>query len=828
MYKLVLTNFRSVENKTLEIPANGVILLDGPSGVGKTTILSAISFVLYDDSNFSPISQVNEKKKKSTSVELRFPNEFIVFRQKNPAILRVQYKNEFTLMDAAATEYIQKSFGNLAMWETGGYLRQGQLCEFLRMSASEKMSFLQELSPSNSSANILKNLDEAFTKNKKLMDEAQMAYDCGKMYCASMTSSLSSSSKNIQQWTLQDLQKISPDVQEISCNSMTSVHLKWNMQMSERVAQNDKQRMQRVSEEALLKKSIEQKERFRVQLESLAHPTEMHELQKELSDIQKSLANKKIFIEREHLLHTQKELQSSLKESDPPTYSLSDLSFFANVLNIGTREFVLSEYEIVCKSLKQREFNLLRDQRIGLYQHLKREDLRLEKTLSTLSPYPDVDTSDDHIHKLQSQITFSQNIQALKCPKCTTPVYLSSSGLTIWDTSEFQKKKEELDKCKSQKEYEKLQRAQKGVRDQLDQLPDFSHVTREHSFSVDLYSQYTSLYSHLADINFNIPEKYANADLHLICNRLQHLMQEYEKIPAHMTLQEISRQRELHAIAQEKSQIQIKLQKIENRLKDLLQNEGENRQEEISELEKRETLLIQMISRKTEWNYISQEMKRFPADLEDQLKNTLLQIQILDTEKNELQKEIFRMNEELRIQMTLLQIQEKLAQMENIRLQISALEKKQQSLHKIRAVIMTAEYVLLDTVLSSLNSSIAEILESLFADPITVELKSLRQLKSTDRVKPEIHIDIHYRNVEFPNLRLSGGEASRLSLALLVAFSKLSKSPFILLDESLSTLDAISKENAMTVIREHCGQKVCLAVNHDTQEGGNYDSVIRL
>ena len=45
--KLHLINFRCYEDKTFDFGELGVTLISGPSGVGKTTIMMAINFVLF-------------------------------------------------------------------------------------------------------------------------------------------------------------------------------------------------------------------------------------------------------------------------------------------------------------------------------------------------------------------------------------------------------------------------------------------------------------------------------------------------------------------------------------------------------------------------------------------------------------------------------------------------------------------------------------------------------------------------------------------------------------------------------------------------------------
>ena len=46
-----MSNFRCHENKKIDLPEEGLVLLDGMSGQGKSTILDAFSYTLFGKPN---------------------------------------------------------------------------------------------------------------------------------------------------------------------------------------------------------------------------------------------------------------------------------------------------------------------------------------------------------------------------------------------------------------------------------------------------------------------------------------------------------------------------------------------------------------------------------------------------------------------------------------------------------------------------------------------------------------------------------------------------------------------------------------------------------
>ena len=138
MIKLILENFKCWDKKVLTLPENGIVLLNGKSGVGKTSILQAIYFAIYGKGTNLPRYGSNGK----ISVQLEFP--FVkIKRSKKPNRLTVQLKNGFVLEDVPAQEHLNKAFGT--NFEVTSYIQQKGLNSFLTSSPAEKLEFLERM-----------------------------------------------------------------------------------------------------------------------------------------------------------------------------------------------------------------------------------------------------------------------------------------------------------------------------------------------------------------------------------------------------------------------------------------------------------------------------------------------------------------------------------------------------------------------------------------------------------------------------------------------------------------------------------------------------------
>ena len=129
--KLHLTNFKSWENETFEFPESGITLISAESGRGKSSLMQAILFALYGTGN--KITMYGKKKMK---VVMEFDG-IKIERSKGPNKLLV---ND-TYTDSEGQEIIDKKFSKV--FDTIGYIEQKSASNFVTMSPTDKLSFIE-------------------------------------------------------------------------------------------------------------------------------------------------------------------------------------------------------------------------------------------------------------------------------------------------------------------------------------------------------------------------------------------------------------------------------------------------------------------------------------------------------------------------------------------------------------------------------------------------------------------------------------------------------------------------------------------------------------
>jgi len=144
--KIVFKNFRQHTDREFILPDKGLILINGKSGAGKTTILKGIQQAFYDS-----VKKPYTFGLKTCSVTLEM-NNLTIYRQKGPSKLVV---NGFEDATAQSTIY---SILNMTEPEfmASSYIQQKMESSLLTLSPADQLSFIEKLAFGENSPDIMK------------------------------------------------------------------------------------------------------------------------------------------------------------------------------------------------------------------------------------------------------------------------------------------------------------------------------------------------------------------------------------------------------------------------------------------------------------------------------------------------------------------------------------------------------------------------------------------------------------------------------------------------------------------------------------------------
>lgn len=750
-YILSCKNFKCYTNFSISIPKINILQLDGDSGIGKSTLFDAISFVLYDGlgNSCNPKSKDGSKKIPTTSVTLQWPNGFTILRQRRPNLLKVTTVDGKTIIDESAEHHIINLFGKPSVWKTGGYLRQDELCSFLHMSSRDKLSFLQELSLPDNFEKLLAKNETLITLENEKYHNAISNETTLKNICEYLRNNIGSNlSSPFDRNAFLRYGEIDPSYDSMNINqkvhSIQLLSKNYCSNVINEIQKIDSLLKQKEIQETKYNDLINQKNSLGVLDKNL-----LLILQQQLTEIQNNIDTKLNINKRNFLSQTRDALNSSLRVIELSGKTLRDLTLLNNMkqIRISTQSNITSE------------------EAMGQLCYIKYEILLKQQTIL------------NRLKELESSTQQYVDV-VYKCPKCQVPVYMKSSELCILDFPIVSS----TEKINETKEKEFLKKQLSEITMQLQLLSSINSVSTgmKNTLSIQQLLNLLTIPT-IEEIEKEIDEHKKINETMRLKKELMKIEDELSKLNCEFTQSSL----EIEDLTKTKSQLEIQLNDL-----------------------KRKTILF------------------------DHINSSLLNCKIPDVSnlpsRDLLYQNMKQTEYQLNLQCHLVQYNEKIKELAIATDLKEIISKRLSSLQKIRSTLITAECAILDNTLEIINTTLSQVITQLYDKPISVLIRSLKQLKRDERIKPEINLEINLNGIEYNNIYdMCGGERAKISLALTIAFSKYNKSPFILLDESLKSLHLTSRENAINVLRSLITDKSCIIVNHDTNDDV-YDDTLKL
>lgn len=755
--------FRSHIARELTING-GISLIRGISGAGKSTLFKSIEWCFFGSmTNVYPMALEEKDKRKITCSVTVEMKGMIVYRRKKPELLIVQIK-EGEFRDEAAQHIINNKLGDRVQWLSSSYIQQGEGCHFLSLSNVNKMDMLNKIGLGQSEL-----IEQYLTRIDIRIAKITQGIEINK----GMYRQILEGNKGCNNSIIIDISKFIKI--EDRNNIIAKANELWNkialLNMEQRRYLDDNNKRQ------ILDRSIRE-----LQITTNNENSSVQDLQYELAECRIKLTKLHDDINRYHqrqrIIRDCDELK--LPKDYTPDNKLTSLFIsIDNVNKLAEHHSNYNYYKNMCGDLCpynmqpiREQINLLSSfsQQVNNRQHLQ----QLKQQLNAIN-IAECEPSDNISKKLQV-LLLGRDI--LTCPSCKQSLRYTSSYLTV--ATEQPSNKGEIDKVQNDLYFARQQEYSKAGKQILEkQIKDLQQYITTDEIPPDYMQRLHRLQNVqvIAAPLIGVSEaRYA-----YIYNNLENLRKELAK------LAEVDFASTNILIERTNSTIMQLQQRLENR------KMWDRTHQRIIELQ------TQLNSIKI-GNDKSQDIAKYSAEY---------------THMHESINYSNNMDRGLHLQ----------AQLKLHEDMVTRATKDYTTLLSLKQDIINAECIALEHIINTINNIISDVTNYIFDEPITISLNLVKELKS-HRMKSQVNIAINYRNITYTDVnQMSGGEFTRVSLALTIAFHKLCGSNMLFLDECLSTLDNNVKDSCLRCLRHLLPNDIIIIVNHDTVEGV-YDRVI--
>ncbi len=871
--KIELTSFRYHDHLVVELRDSRIYLLQGNSGVGKSTLFEAIAWALFGKvTKIAPLVEVigegETEKKCRTSVSLQVPG-LSILRQNNPRVLKVS-KNGVQYEDVAAQGVIIESFGEYDFWVATSYLRQKSFNPLMFGSSSEKLELINRLAfqnedPTQYIERVEKRLKEVSTETITLSSD--------------FNTKLQILRSNMNRYGVVDQDLVSPPMIVFAGRYLQVEDAR--SECSRLRGELDKARANALMVQQLQAQIAQLSSQIGEQtLESLETRLRQLELEKERASSYESYLSKKRYLagmqqQRDALRYRVQTEFVGLEEVIPPcaawnSQTMSQAVTHANnyernrklALDLGIEysndviqkelQALREQYNQQLELLKQVEVRSRRKEFLRRIAETKQRILQQEEALSKLVSDRDLalkeipsnpTTEHNACIEEQRQLSFKTqresylehmlNVPPLSCPHCSGAVrYLSSQLVKIEDYN-VEALKAELQGIQDAKKL-KLHELSAQQQKYYLEMQDFQRRNNQlSSLNIGISSsekEVCRLTSELKNLEHTCPplseasNDGVEEDVYQISTRVSSISTRGNNLkqicvmePPTKTYQEM--ERENRALL--RAEVLRNLEKLESQVTELEKEVLSANFEETSppltmqKIFSERQYLEQVKSQLLHRDMISKELEKADKTAGDPL---VLSLEIGDLSS--------RIEKALRIQ-EIIRDRDSMIPLHN-----AYISKQTQSNHvaNLQQIMIDSEYSAYALVAKKINAFLEQVIGLLFEESISVKLQMFKSLRSKDRIKPMVNLSVIHRDCEIDVRNLSGGEKDRLSMALTLALMNMSTSPLILIDETFASLGSAEDQERATSILPRYGKeegKTIICVNPGGPSGW-FDDVIKL
>jgi len=819
--ELRLTNFRCHENETIRFNM-GVTLIMGQSGAGKTTILEAIDYALY-----GKLHNVATSGQTKCEVDLILSADFKIHRLSGKDKVSLTYKNQ-DYEGTVAQGIINEMFGEYEVFSASSYMRQGDRCLLMTGSNAEKMSLIRAISFKDSNAaEVQATLKETLKKSQANVASLQVAVTSANAVLGSF------------------------DQQHPSVKSLSSDVASTDVNLLDAHAKELVEEVQKIRNEMILIAQKEQKVKTLgdIKFEDVDLTTIEADIQKIDEEIvengkkiegvlalraQKAAADqmimnqKKLMEARKQLIEARKKREDEKKLKEEAIRKLQEefdqLEASLKTLGLTTinEQTVAVEIEKIQKN-KQQEFGInmiLARCKVTNIEELKAKSAdmarRIREAKGTLAG---ISSSVENLKWNEQQQ------KTLVCPKCNVGLRLDVTGNGSQVTTSSHKLHVAEGFVAQIRTVEIPNATEEMLRSKEKEIID---IENEKDMLQKSLTEVSQLGVSGGNETVSVEKaKLDDAEKLVKCNKWREvaprLIREKDELSKFVLGDEVNatdgtKEGEEKPATQFPSDQELNVQ--ENSIKD------KNRTLENEKAAKRR--LFDKKSEKDKHMLLLSEAKN---DLEKVLKDKNIEkssdLQTTIDEKMKENVETLQLKELCLLYVRRKELAKKLEDAQKI---VGVEDSKVQGLTQLYEISKRVEREVLENTVAAINNKMAEFLEVLFAvDPIKVKFSTTKDLKSKKAKSMTCSLNIFYKNVQYKDPKqLSGGELDRVSLAMMLTLNALSDSMFILLDESLSSLNSALKVNVVELLRKvGSTDKTCLVIEHEGTEGV-YDQVLSM